>query len=111
MHMPGGSKFSLSGFRAFGLAGRAEPGEVEGVSVKRDASDGRHATVSWSASAADFYVVRYGLAGSANLFHNYQVYGATSTEIRALVIGVGYGFAVDAVSENGVALGKQIVTA
>ena len=79
----------------------------------RDRSDGRHATVTWAAAAAaDFYVVRYGLAGSDNLFHNFQVYGgATAADIRSLVTGVRCDFAVDAVNENGVTLGTRVSTA
>ena len=82
------------------------------MAATRDSSDGRHVSVSWvAAHAADFYIVRYGLASSGNLFHNFQVYGTTATEIRALVTGVDYDFAVDAVNENGVTLGKGLVTA
>lgn len=69
--------------------------------------------VGWAAAAAavtDFYIVRYGLAGSRNLFHNFQVYGVTATEIRALVASVDYNFAVDAVNENGVTLSELAST-
>ena len=50
-------------------------------------------------------------ADATVLFHNYQVYGATTAEIRALVDGVEYAFAVDAVNENGVTLGDAAVFA
>lgn len=66
-HMPGGSKFSLSGFRAFGVGGGSKPDNVptSSVIVTREATDKRHVTVSWTAAAAaEFYVVRYGLAGT-----------------------------------------------
>jgi hypothetical protein len=115
LHMPGGSKFSLSGFRAFGLGGGPKPGIVPAASVvvTREATDKRHVTVSWTAAvAAEFYIVRYGIAGSNNLFHNYQVYGdATTIDIRALIDDVVYEFAVDSVNSNGVELSNGVVKA
>ena len=52
---------------------------------------------------------------AAPLTHSYQVYhhhdppaapgGTTTFEIRSLVVGVDYVFAVDAVNSNGVAVG------
>jgi hypothetical protein len=115
LHMPGGAKFSISGLRAFGLGSGSAPDVVDasGVTVTRDSFDQRHATVTWQpAAGAEFYIVRYGTRSAfartqqdSVLFHNYQVYGSTQTEIRALVDGVGYSFTVDAVNDNGVALG------
>merc|ERR1712217_260974 len=51
LHMPGGSKFSISGFRIFGLGphGGSAPAAVatEHVKVVRDAQDARHVSVTW----------------------------------------------------------------
>ena len=97
------------------------------VRAVRDPADLRHATVTWAAATgSEFYVVRYGVAphrsgdgggggggGAADalapLTHSYQIYGATSADIRALVAGVEYVFAVDAVNSNGVTLGTMQV--
>ena len=99
----------------------------------RDPADLRRATLTWAAAGgSEFYVVRYGVAphhgggggggggggsggggGAADalapLTHSYQVYGATSTDIRALVAGMEYVFAVDSVNSNGVTLGTMQV--
>jgi hypothetical protein len=112
IHMPGGSTFSIAGFRIFGLGpeGGSPPAEVatETVKAKRDINDERHVTVTWpQADGAEFYIVRYGVSASdMPLMHNYQVYGSTSLDIHALLVGVEYEFAVDAVNSNGVTLGR-----
>ena len=95
------------------------------VRAVRDPADLRRATLTWAAAdGSEFYVVRYGVAphrggggggggGAADalapLTHSYQVYGATSTDIRALVAGMEYVFAVDSVNSNGVTLGTMQV--
>ena len=64
-----------------------------------------------------YYLVRGALfveaadGGPAPLTHSYQVYGGTTSEIRALVTGVDYVFAVDAVNSNGVTVGTAQVAA
>ena len=120
LHQPGGARLSISGFRIFGIGpvGGSPPARVTAASVRvaRDTADPRHATVTWAAAAgAEFYVVRYGVVASgaakgSPLTHNYQVYGATSTDIRALVAGIAYSFAVDAVNSIGVTLGVAQTT-
>lgn len=42
--------------------------------------------------------------------YNYQVYDGQSADIRSLVAGVTYQFAVDAVNANGVTVGKVAST-
>ena len=42
--------------------------------------------------------------------YNYQVYSGQSADIRSLVTGVTYQFAVDAVNANGVTVGKVAST-
>merc|ERR1711957_789457 len=94
LHMPGGAKFSISGFRIFGLGeDGAAPAEVlaESTEVVRDAEDARHVTITWpQADGAELYVVRYGIASNYySLYHNVQVY-ATTVDIRTLVVGEDY---------------------
>ena len=102
--MPCGSKFSLSGLRAFGTASSGEkPATARNVQASRDNSDQRRVKVSWSAAAgAQFYVVRYGVGALGWLFHNVQVYGNTSVEINSLVDGQKYSFLVDSINEIGI---------
>jgi xylan 1,4-beta-xylosidase len=109
LHMPCGSKFSLSGLRAFGTASSGEkPAAARNVQASRDNSDQRRVKVSWSAAAgAQFYVVRYGVGALGWLFHNVQVYGNTSVEINSLVDGQKYSFLVDSINEIGITLGTK----
>ena len=130
VHMPGNAKFSLSGFRIFGLGpkGGSAPAAVPAHAVKavRDGKDPRHVTVSWSQTkGAEFYVIRYGIAPASthththtntssdsdpmvySTVHNLQVYGTTTAEIHSLVAGQNYIFVVDAVNSNGVTYGQQ----
>jgi hypothetical protein len=110
--MPGGAKFSLSGLRVFGNSNGSLPTATIALSVTRSAAaplDKRIAEVSWSpAHGADFYIVRYGIAPD-RLFASYQVYGATSLEIRSLNVGVPYFFTVDAVNSVGIASSRGVV--
>jgi hypothetical protein len=110
--MPGGAKFSLSGLRIFGNSKGSLPSAASTVLVTRSAAtplDKRIAEVSWSsAHNADFYIVRYGIAAD-RLFASYQVYGATSVQIRSLIADVPYFFTVDAVNSVGVTFGHGVV--
>merc|ERR1711939_122686 len=112
--MPGGSKFSISGFRIFGLGphGGSAPSVVstEDVKAVRDAEDPRHVTLSWPAArGAEFYVVRFGASCSGYCTtRNYRVYdGETTVDIHSLVVGQEYQYVVDAINSNGATLGSQ----
>lgn len=111
--MPNDAKFSLSGLRVFGIGQGAAPGKVSSVNVARsgkDPGDQRIAEVSWKAApGAEFYIIRYGIAPD-RLFGSYQVYNATSREIRSLNTGGGYFFTVDAVNSAGITKGTQVVS-
>ena len=112
VQMPNGAKFSLSGLRVFGLAAGARPQKATGITVVRGTStstDGRVAKVSWKpAAGAEFYIVRYGVAPD-RLFASYQVYHATTKEIRSLSVGVRYFFTVEAVNAAGITKGSETV--
>lgn len=108
-HMPGNGMFSISGFRIFGNALGKAPDAANHLKVTRDAADSRSAHVSWdTASRADFYIVRYGIAKD-RLFNNYQVYEAAKLDIHSLNTGVGYYFTIDAINGSGITRGKDIV--
>merc|ERR1711939_1106351 len=114
INMPGNAKFSLSGFRIFGVGpdGGAPPAVVpaKSVVVTRDAKDPRHASLSWSeAQGAEFYVIRFGIRSASvySTVHNLQVYGGTTAEIHSLVEGQHYVFIVDSVNSNGVTYGQH----
>ncbi len=110
--MPNGAKFSLSGLRVFGEGAGPKPNAVTGVAAGRstkEPTDRRIAEVSWKPAAnAEFYIIRYGIAKD-RLFGSYQVYGATSYEVRSLNSGVKYYFTVDAVNAAGVTKGSDAV--
>lgn len=114
LHMPGSGKFSISGFRIFGLGpdGGSPPSAVltETVKAARDAKDARHVTLSWpAADGAEFYVVRFGASCTGYCTtRNYRVYdGATTVDIHSLVAGQDYDYVVDAINSNGATLGAQ----
>lgn len=114
VHAPGGAKFSVSGLRVFGLGpdGGAPPAAVasETVTAVRDPKDPRHVSLSWPpAEGAEFYVVRFGpVCEGYCTTRNYRVYGgATTAEIRSLVVGQDYDFVVDAINSNGATLAGQ----
>lgn len=119
VHMPANSLFSLYGFRVFGNGNGMKPAPVDHTKVvaTRNATDPRRVSVSWAASTgggdAEFYIVRYGVSSptaAAALPYNYQVYDGTVADIRALVAGIHYTFAVDAVNANGVAVAQPPTT-
>jgi hypothetical protein len=109
VHSPAGGLFSVSGWRVFGSGLGQAPPPVQNVKARRNSSDGRVMSVSWSPlPEADFYIVRYGIAPD-RLFNNYQIRGANTCEINSLNVGVPYHVTVDAVNESGVTRGSQAV--
>ena len=109
-HSPAHSKFSLYDLRIFGSALGNPPTAVTNIQVRRDPSDRRHATITWSpVRNADFYIVRYGLT-AGRLFGNYQVYDATSLDIHSLNVEPKYLFTVDAVNSSGITKTSTIYT-
>ena len=109
---PAGAKWSISGFRAFGLAQDLKrPAAVRSVNVVRDPNDQRHANVSWpAADGAQFYLVRYGVQvshGPTRWPHCFQVYERDNrfVAIHSLSKGLEYSFRVDSVNEAGVTPG------
>lgn len=105
-HSPAHSRFSLYDLRVFGSALGEKPAAVTGIHVHRDPNDRRHATLTWNPTPhADFYIVRYGLRPD-RLFGNYQVYDATTLDIRSLNVDTNYIFFVEAVNGSGITRSK-----
>jgi xylan 1,4-beta-xylosidase len=108
IHVPGGGKFSVSGFRVFGNGLGQAPARVGKIEATRNA-DQRQMQVAWEPIRnADFYIVRYGIAPD-RLFNNYQVYQTNALRINSLNVGVPYYLTVDAVNDSGVTRGTEIV--
>ncbi|MES2062396.1 MAG: family 43 glycosylhydrolase [Bacteroidota bacterium] len=107
VHSVAGTKFSISGLRAFGIAPGNKPAMVKHIKVARNVSNQRSAALKWdTVSGAEFYIVRYGIAPD-KLFSAYQVYDATTVDINALNAGVGYYFTVDTVNASGITFGSR----
>lgn len=104
-------KFSVSGLRVFGHAGKSLPAKTQFVNASRNMDDLRQATLTWNKSdGATGYNIRYG-TDPDKLYQNYKVYGDTALVIRSLDARQGYFFAVDAFNEAGVAPGVSIAEA
>lgn len=114
----GGSKFSVSGLRLFGICGSCSmPGQVPQASITlhRNNSNACRATLTWAATkGATMYTVRYGVKAKRNrtlgagagadanstkfvggsdkgppLYHNFQVYGGNTTTLQINSLAVG----------------------
>jgi hypothetical protein len=111
LHTAGGGSFAVRGLRVFGRGPGPLPAPVGTLAVRRDASDGRDAVLTWTPAAdARRYVVRYGIAPD-ELYASYEVGPRTRLELHALNRGVTYYFTVDAVNERGVTRGARVTEA
>ncbi|MCU7552207.1 family 43 glycosylhydrolase [Chitinophagaceae bacterium LB-8] len=98
--------FSLSGFRIFGKGNGKAPQAVKEVSVQRDASDTRRATIQWKPSpGATGYVIYFGNE-KTKLYHSVMLYGKNTLDLPGLNKDVPYFFRVDAFNENGITKGN-----
>ena len=106
----GAANLAISDVRVFGNAGGRPPAAPQNVTARRDA-DPRNAFVSWRpVPGAVGYNVRWGIA-PGKLYLTYQVFAdrGTTLEVRALNVGVGYHFAVEAFDESGVSPLSRVV--
>lgn len=109
LQSPNGAKFSLYDLRVFGNAAGALPAPVKLAAAQREASDPRRVRLNWSpAHGADFYVIRLGIRGDL-MTQNFQVYNASTFDVRSLNAGVPYVFTVDAVNERGITKGSSLI--
>ena len=99
----GAPNLAISDIRVFGKApGTASP-TPGGLAVRRD-QDERNAFVSWDeVPGAVGYNILWGIQDD-KLYQTYQVFAdqGLKLEIRALTLGQGYSFAVEAFNETGV---------
>jgi hypothetical protein len=97
------ANLAISDIRVFGRGDGPPPGVPGNLHVRRH-TDSRNATVDWdSVGGAVGYNVLWGIARD-KLYQTYQVFAdrPDTLEVRALGVGQGYYFAVEAFSGNGV---------
>lgn len=96
-------RLAIADLRVFGSAPGKAPLPPARLEVRRD-TDRRNAFVDWPrVEGATGYNVRWGVAPN-KLYQTYQVWAEHQgpLEIRALNLGQGYSFAVEAFNESGV---------
>lgn len=101
---------AISDFRIFGNANGKVPETPKILYAKRD-KDPRNVFVSWDKSPNTVgYNILWGIAKD-KLYQTYQVWGDAPNiqEIRALNVGVGYFFAIEAFNESGVSAISQVL--
>ena len=109
--IPGEGHLAVSGLRIFGEGGGPKPAAVDLKTAYADrrAYDNRSVGIEWPKSeGAEGYIVRYGLAPD-RMYQHYQVLGAQSCRINALIRGQDYYFTVDAFNMNGVTPGTETI--
>jgi xylan 1,4-beta-xylosidase len=102
--------FSVYDLRIFGKRKGKTPNEVTGLTVERNASDTRRASVKWNKeNSATGYVVNYG-TDINKLYTSVMIYNGDSVRLTGLNKGVTYYFSVDSFNESGITPGTKIVT-
>ena len=97
------ANLAISDIRVFGRGDGPPPRSPGNLHVRRHA-DSRNATVAWdSVRGAVGYNVLWGIARD-KLYQTYQVFAdrPDTLEVRALDVGQGYYFAIEAFSGNGI---------
>ena len=106
------ANLAISDFRVFGTGDGPPPRTPGNLHVRRHA-DPRNATVAWErVGGAVGYNVLWGIARE-KLYQTYQVFAdrPDTLEVRALDVGQGYYFAVEAFNGNGVSHRSDAVAA
>ena len=108
----GAANLAISDIRVFGNGTGRPPATPSAFTVQRD-RDRRNALARWQpVRGAVGYNVRWGI-DRTKLYQTYQVFAdrPTTLEIRALTVGQGYYYAIEAFDENGVSkLSRVVVT-
>ncbi len=104
VHTPGKGKFAVSDLRLFAAPQGEAPTPVESLTAKRDETDRRKATLSWTpSSGAAGYVIRYGIDPSRlNLHHRLRGGDVRELTLYNLNHAPPYHFRVDAINDGGV---------
>ncbi len=108
VHMPTG-KFSLSGFRVFGLGPGEKPPAVKGFTVLRTEKDKRSAWLKWNqVDNAYAYNLYIGIAPD-KLYNCIMVYNENEYWLKTMDIEKPYYFAIEALNENGIGEKSQVI--
>jgi xylan 1,4-beta-xylosidase len=101
--------FSIYDLRIFGKRKGKTPNEVTGLSVDRNATDARRASIRWTKDdSATGFVVNYGTEIN-KLYTSVMVYNSNSLRLTGLNRGVTYYFNVDAFNESGITKGTKTI--
>lgn len=95
---------AISDLRVFGHGGGEAPSTPASFKVRRDGEDARNAFITWEeVPGAVGYNILWGIRDD-KLYQTYQVFAdqRPALELRALTVGQGYSFAIEAFNENGV---------
>lgn len=107
-HMPTG-RFSISGFRVFGLGSGDKPPAVKGFTVLRTEKDKRSAWLKWNqVDNAYAYNIYIGIA-SDKLYNCIIVYNANEYWLKTMDREKPYYFAIEALNENGTGERSRII--
>lgn len=102
-------KFSIYGFRVFGVREGEIPAKIKVFSVERDEADSRKARIEWPKdNHATGYVVNYGTEIN-KLYTSVMVYGTNSLILTGLNKDVTYYYSIDAFNESGIVRGTEIL--
>lgn len=99
-----GPHLAISDLRVFGLGDGDAPAAPARLVVRRASDDPRNAFISWDdVPGAVGYNIRWGIEDQ-KLYQTWQVFAdqRPALEIRALSLGQGYSFAIEAFNESGV---------
>lgn len=108
IHMPTG-KFSISGFRVFGLGSGEKPPAVKGFTVLRTEKDKRSAWLKWNqVNNAYAYNIYIGIDPD-KLYNCIMVYNTNEYWLKTLDKEKPYYFAIEALNENGIGEKSQII--
>ena len=110
IHVPTG-KFALSGFRAFGLAGKAKPEVVKNFVVLRGDKDNerRSAWLKWMQSDdAVGYTIYMGVSPE-KLYNSVQLYGVNEYYFTGMDKTLPYYFQIEAYNEAGIGTRTGVV--
>jgi xylan 1,4-beta-xylosidase len=108
IHMPSG-KFSISGFRVFGLGSGEKPPAVKGFTVLRTEKDKRSAWLKWyQVDNAYAYNIYIGIAPD-KLYNSIMVYNENEYWLKTMDKEKQYYFAIEALNENGIGERSQVL--